>query len=203
MRKLALFLLFFSVSLAGNSLLLSGNVPAGSFINSPGNFQILLAEKSIQAEAALFIGSDGTAAFINENALSHINISPSDSLWESASDLLPPVCSIKDLEEVCLFRSLWPVKFRLSNSKNDFLYSPYLWRISQFNQVGESQKNGFSALKFTIKNSDLLPAENTQVIIKFADGELLETPFSRKDFRFDGWRFYYSNKEVSELSCSE
>ncbi|HHE37936.1 MAG TPA: hypothetical protein ENL20_05115 [Candidatus Cloacimonetes bacterium] len=148
-----LVLLLFLSACESNGIILTGNISAGAKITESGKLAQLLKEKAPFTEYALLIGADGTAALISEISFSEIQLKKDKNSWYSSSELLPPVCNITDIREICIYQ---PVKriIDIKTEKNGkiLLFSE---RIKDFELLGESQKNGYPVRKYKIKKQEI------------------------------------------------
>ncbi|MCF7911517.1 MAG: hypothetical protein K9M99_03235 [Candidatus Cloacimonetes bacterium] len=186
--------------LISNPLPLSGNI-SPEVIETRGCFAELLTDKGIRADAALLIGSDGTAALIEKSAFELILLHYDDPGWSSVSTSLPPVCNIKDLTEIALWQNPWDIQLEVDNIINyPQIYTPFTWIMKDFNYLATSAKNGYQVEKYKkgeeLKNNDL----SGVMTIVFSDDTEVQTSFEFDKFRFDGCMFWYDAKQIKKLS---
>ena len=198
---LIILILFSSLILAADPLNLTGNITHGEVILTKGCFAELLADMDIMADAALFIGSDGTAALIENSAFKLIYLHYDDPGWSSVSTSLPPVCNIKDLSEIALWQSPWDIMLELDlDNSYPHLYTPFNWIMKDFNYLATSARNGYQVEKYK-KRDDLLNNDFSGVMIIFFDDDTeMQTSFVPEKFHFDGCRFWYDERQVKKLS---
>ena len=199
-KSLILLILLSSLFLAANPLKLNGNITP-EVIEVKGCFAELLEEKGITAEAALFIGSAGTAALIENSAFKLIFLHYDDPGWSSVSTSLPPVCNIKDLAEIAIWQSPWEIQLEVDNNINyPQIYTPFNWIMKDFNYLATTAKNGYQVEKYK-RRDDLLNKHLSGVMtIVFDDNIEMQTSFVPERFRFDGCKFWYDDMQVKKLS---
>lgn len=134
-KRIVIFLILISFTHSFADVLLSGNLE-NKHIDSTGELSKIIPEF---AEYALLIGSDGTAAFISADSFYKIEIQNTNNIFSSQSQGLPPVCNIKDLVEICIYRSYY------SNS------SSFTQKMKEFEFLGTGTKNGHFARKYKKK----------------------------------------------------
>ena len=120
--------------------LLTGNINEVSSVSQEG----ILSEIIEDAEYALLVGSDGTAVFLSENSFPEITIHKENRKWNCSTDILPPVCNIHNLKEICIFKSFFGKKIKVENEN----LHPFAVRMRDFEFLGESQKNGHTVRKY-------------------------------------------------------
>ena len=120
--------------------LLTGNLTEESYVSLSG----ILSEILEDAEYALLIGSDGTAVFLSENSFPEITIHKESGKWNCSTEILPPVCNIHNLKEICIFKSFFENKIKVENEN----LHPFAVRMRDFEFLGESQKNGHTVRKY-------------------------------------------------------
>ncbi len=120
--------------------LLTGNISEELIISRSG----VLSEILEDAEYALLISSDGTAVFLSENSFLEIAIQKENGKWNCSTEILPPVCNIRDLQEICIFKSYHDGKITVQNEN----LHPFAVRMRDFEFLGESQKNGYTVRKY-------------------------------------------------------
>ncbi len=199
-RLLFLIVIIIGLHLSAGALKLTGNVSSSSTINQNGCFAQLLSESNIKADAALFIGADGTAALIERSAFDFIYLHNDATGWSSVTTSLPPVCSIKDISEIALWQALWDVTLEIDlNGNYNRIFTPFTWIITDFNYTAASSKNGFHAEKY-IRTQNPLPAFFAgDFSIKFSSGDHISTYFQPDKFKFDGCNFFYDDKQIIKI----
>ena len=90
------------------------------------------------------IGSDGTAVFLSRNSFPEITINKENRKWNCSTEILPPVCNIYNLKEICIFKSFFSEKITVQNEN----LHPFAVRMRDFEFLGESQKNGHTVRKY-------------------------------------------------------
>ena len=120
--------------------LLTGNLTEESLVSRSGVLSNILGD----AEYALLIGSDGTAVFLSQNSFPEITIHKKIGKWNCSTDILPPVCNIRNLKEICIFKSYSDKKMTIENED----LHPFAVRMKDFEFLGESQKNGHIVRKY-------------------------------------------------------
>ncbi|MBT4332073.1 MAG: hypothetical protein HOD64_02250 [Candidatus Cloacimonetes bacterium] len=131
---LFIVLSFFACSPTG--IKLTGNIETGVTISDEGAFSNILNELASRAEYALLIGNDGTAALISARSFDQILIEKHKNNWNSKSNVLPAVCNIRNLKEICIY------------TKTSFENNHFSDRINEFEFLGESCKNGYYVRKY-------------------------------------------------------
>ena len=119
-----------------NNLTVTGNIMDGAEISNEGRLNEILNEIAPSAKYVLLIGSDGTAALITSRSFSKIHIQNDKNEWNSKADILPAVCNIRNLKEICIYS-------RTSIKNNHFSD-----RLNDFEFLGQSSKNGYYARKY-------------------------------------------------------
>ena len=120
--------------------LLTGNVNEVLSISQEGVLSNILED----AEYALLIGSDGTAVFLSRNSFPEITINKENGGWNCSTEILPPVCNIRNLKEICIFKPFFGEKITVGNEE----LHPFAVRMRDFEFLGESQKNGYIVRKY-------------------------------------------------------
>ena len=120
--------------------LLTGNINEVLSISRSGILSKIIGD----AEYALLVGSDGTAVLLSESSFSEITIKKENRKWNCSTEILPPVCNIRNLKEICIFKSFFEKKIKIENEN---LY-PFAVRMRDFEFLGESQKNGHTVRKY-------------------------------------------------------
>jgi hypothetical protein len=120
--------------------LLTGNISEVLSVSQ----EDVLSEILQDAEYALLVGSDGTAVFLSENSFTKIIINNESGKWNCSTDILPPVCNILNLKEICIFKSFFGKKITIENEN----LHPFAVRMRDFEFLGESQKNGHTVRKY-------------------------------------------------------
>ena len=120
--------------------LLTGNLTEESVVSYSGVLSNILGD----AEYALLIGSDGTAVFLSDNSFPEITINKENRKWNCSTEILPPVCNIRNLKEICIFKSFFGKKIKVENEN----LHPFAVRMRDFEFLGESQKNGHTVRKY-------------------------------------------------------
>ena len=120
--------------------LFTGNINETLSVSQEG----VLSEILQDAEYALLIGSDGTAVFLYQNSFPEITINKENGKWNCSTEILPTVCNIRNLKEICIFKSFFGKKIKV---KNENLH-PFAARMRDFEFLGESQKNGHTVRKY-------------------------------------------------------
>ena len=136
-RRVSIF--FFILSLfacSPDNLILTGNIEDGTIISREGRLDEILKDIAPSAKYALLIGSDGTAALITSRSFSKIYIQKDKKGWNSKADILPAVCNIRNLKEICVYS-------RTSIENNHFSD-----RLNDFEFLGQSSKNEYYARKY-------------------------------------------------------
>lgn len=132
---LLIILLVFNYGLA--DILLSGNLEEQR-LEPAGVISKILPEF---AEYALLIGADGTAVLISANSFPLLKVDKNaDDKYNCSAPNLPPVCSIKNLAEICVYRSFY--------GKDP----AFTTRMKNFKLLGTTQKQGHFARKYKLKN---------------------------------------------------
>ncbi|MDP8220509.1 MAG: hypothetical protein P9X26_04140 [Candidatus Stygibacter frigidus] len=196
-----IFILCTNLLLVSAPLALIGNISHREEIETKGCFAELLANTDINADAALIIGSDGTAALIEKSAFKLIYLHYDDPGWSSVSTSLPPVCNIKDIKEIAIWQSSWDIQFEVDLEGNyPRIYTPFNWIMQDYNYLATSAKNGYQVEKY--KKLDMLNNQDFSgaMTIFFSDGTEAQTSFEPDKFRFDGCKFWYGDKQVIKLS---
>ena len=197
---LAAILLFSVFTLFAAALSLTGNVETGAVLNAEGSLSELLAEKSINADAVLLIGRDGTAAFIEKSAFKMIFLQHKDEQWNSVSDSLPPVCNIKNLAEIVISYNPWDIVLEIDiDGTFPKLYTPFAWIMADFTQLATSSKNDWQAEKYLRAPNPLLADFLPKMSVEFYSGEVITTMFQPDKFLFDGYIFRYDGKPVKKM----
>jgi hypothetical protein len=119
---------------------LTGNISEELSVSYSG----VLTEILEDAEYALLIGSDGTAVFLSENSFPEITIHKVNGKWNCSTEILPTVCNIRNLKEICIFKSYSSKKITIENED----LHPFAVRMRDFEFLGESQKNGHTVRKY-------------------------------------------------------
>ncbi len=115
---------------------LTGDIDEETQYVKTGNLSDIL--QSYKPDYALLIASDGLAALITETAFSEIEIERNANVWRTTSETLPAFCNVDSLQEVCLFR--------IEADEGDSL--SFRNRITQYQRIGSSEKNGYPAWKY-------------------------------------------------------
>ncbi|HPR18161.1 MAG TPA: hypothetical protein PLD62_07935 [Candidatus Cloacimonadota bacterium] len=124
-------------------ILVTGNVENICSIEDGGNLAELLKQHEITAEYVLFIAADGTAFLTSEKSFSALEFSKKKRKFYSHSALLPPVCNLHDVREICVFRT----DYSQSGKQNEQFYQ----RLTDFQKLGESSQNGYSVRKYKLR----------------------------------------------------
>ncbi|MDP8202593.1 MAG: hypothetical protein P9M11_10710 [Candidatus Tenebribacter burtonii] len=140
-RVSILFLVLLLFSCSPKNLILTGNIKDGVEISDYGRFDEILSFAP-SAKYALLIGSDGTAALITSRSFSKIYIQKDKNCWNSKADILPAVCNIRNLKEICIYT-------KTSIEDNNFSK-----RMNDFEFLGQSSKNGYYARKYKERSRD-------------------------------------------------
>ena len=187
--------------LASEALSLSGNLSTGTVLETKGCFAELLADKDIRAEAALFIGSDGTAALVEKSAFELILLHYDDPGWSSVSTSLPPVCNIKDIKEIAIWQRDWDIQLEVENVVNyPLIYTPFTWIMKDYDYLATSARNGYQVEKYK-RRENLLNSEFSGLMkIVYSDGTERKTSFELEKFHFGGCKFWYDDKQITKLS---
>ena len=135
-----IILIFLLTGGSKTGYLLTGNINEVSSSSQEG----ILAEILHDVEYVLLIGSDGTAVFLSESSFPKIIINKENGNWNCSSDILPPVCNIYNLKEICIFKSFFEKKIKVENET----LNPFAVRMRDFEFLGESQKNGHTVRKY-------------------------------------------------------
>jgi hypothetical protein len=135
-----LIAILFLTGCGRSGYLLTGNITEESVVSQRGILSNILED----AEYALLIGSDGTAVFLSENSFPEITIHKESGKWNCSTDILPPVCNIRNLKEICIFKSFFGKKIQVENED----LHPFAVRMRDFEFLGESQKNGHTVRKY-------------------------------------------------------
>ena len=120
--------------------LITGNVSDESVVTSRGKLSNILED----AEYALLIGFDGTAVFLSQNSFPEITINKENGKWNCSTEILPPVCNIRNLKEICIFKPFFGEKITVENEN----LHPFAARMRDFEFLGEAQKNGHIVRKY-------------------------------------------------------
>ncbi len=120
--------------------LLTGNINDVLSVSQEG----ILSEILQHTEYALLIGSDGTAVFLSQKSFPEITIHKENKKWNCSTEILPPVCNIRNLKEICIFKSFFSDKIIVENEN----LHPFAVRMRDFEFLGESQKNGHTVRKY-------------------------------------------------------
>ena len=143
MVKKIFYLLFAILLLTGcgrSGYLLTGNINEVLSVSRSGVLSVILED----AEYALLVGSDGIAVFLSENSFPEITIQKENGKWNCSTEILPPVCNIRNLKEICIFKSFFGKKIKVENEN----LHPFAVRMKDFKFLGESQKNGHTVRKY-------------------------------------------------------
>ena len=142
-KRISILLILFSLfACSQNGIQLTGNIKTEIVINNEGKLSEVISDIEPNAEYALLIGIDGTAALISARCFDQILIEKNKKSWKSVTDTLPAVCNIKDLKEICIY------------SKTSFEDNHFSDRINDFEFLGESCKNGYYVRKYKEKFGD-------------------------------------------------
>ena len=120
--------------------LLTGNISEVLPVSQEG----ILSEMLGDAEYALLIGSNGTAVFLSRNSFPEITVNKENGKWNCSTDILPPVCNIHNLKEICIFKPFFGEKITIEKEK----LHPFAARMRDFEFLGEAQKNGHIVRKY-------------------------------------------------------
>ena len=121
-----------------------GNLDLEFRSNLTGNLADILHEQRLDAEYALLITSDGMAVLLTERSFSLLHIEAAGKRFNTGSDLLPPVCNLKDLNEIYLYLPGYPLKDN---------HTPFSLRMKDFAFLGESGTNGHYVRKYRLKET--------------------------------------------------
>jgi hypothetical protein len=131
-----LFIVLSFFACSPNGMKLTGNIETGVTISDEGSLDDILNKLIPEAEYALLIGTDGTAALISARSFSEIYIHRDKNSWNSKTDTLPAVCNIRNLKEICIY------------TKTSFENNHFSDRINEFEFLGETCKNGYYVRKY-------------------------------------------------------
>ncbi|MCF7920313.1 MAG: hypothetical protein K9N06_10425 [Candidatus Cloacimonetes bacterium] len=200
MKKYIFLILLFSALLHSRSIKVTGNIDKVHYIDHPGNLNTLLAEEKIEADAVLVCGIDGISAFVTSPAFCQVEIQKENLRWLSVTDSLPPVCNIKNIEEIVIWRSGWERKLYIEK-KQSFpqSFTPYHFILGGYKKVAESEKNGYKAIKYKRITNTLLQNLPEPVRLQFSDGDIMATSFQIDSFQFDGCEFLYQHKPLKKI----
>jgi len=118
-----------------NALEFTGNIQESTDLMNDTNLNELINTIAPEADYALLIGFDGTAALITSRSFQMIEIVKQDSVWNSVTEDLPAVCNIRNLKEICIYLK--------TNGPNKFSK-----RLNDFEFIGQSSKNGHFVRKY-------------------------------------------------------
>ncbi len=128
------------VGCSRSGYLLTGNLTEEVVVSQIGILSNILED----AEYALLIGSDGTAVFLSQNSFPEITINKENGKWNCSTEILPPVCNIRNLKEICIFKPFFGEKITVENEE----LHPFAVRMRDFEFLGEAQKNGHIVRKY-------------------------------------------------------
>ncbi|MCF7794496.1 MAG: hypothetical protein K9N09_04275 [Candidatus Cloacimonetes bacterium] len=131
---------------SGSGILITGNIAGRQVLRQTGNLSEILQQKEIPAEYALVIAADGTAFFISERSFSEIKIAKEKGKFNSTSKTLPPVCNLKNIVEICIYYSEYPV---IDNK------TPFSSRLEDFEFFGQNSKNDHFVRKYRLKEKNI------------------------------------------------
>lgn len=131
---------------------ITGNIDTTIKTNRSADLSEIFEENGLQPEYALLIASDGTAVLVSERSFPHLIISRDRRSFQSGSDLLPPVTNLRDLSEICIYSSDFPLQDN---------QTPFSIRIRDFELLGESSRNGHYVRKYRLINSIRTSYENS------------------------------------------
>ena len=148
------FLLFFS--LVFSALLVAepavtGDLTSADFHLYPGSLQQVIANQLPLCDAALIVGSDGTAVHIPSYAFAEAELQRDHENWHLSSNTLPPVANIRNISEIVLQQYPAPYAVDLLNSTSQQI-SPFHYRLAAFDFWGKSEKNGYTTKKYKAKS---------------------------------------------------
>ncbi|MDO9576551.1 MAG: hypothetical protein Q7J16_01570 [Candidatus Cloacimonadales bacterium] len=145
MGKIVVFILtgIFLFSCAQPGIKITGNIDEQITVNQSGNLAEILQKYNIQAEYILVVAADGTAFFVSDNSLTEIEISQKNGKFNSDTASLPPVCNLNNIIEICVYNSDFPLVDH---------QTPFSERISQFEFLGESSKDGHFVRKYKLND---------------------------------------------------
>ena len=127
---------------AQDDLIITGNINTGIKITGEGKLDELLHELAPHSKYALIIGSDGTAALLTSRSFSEVYIQHVETTWNSVSENLPAVSNINVIKEICVYQR---------ETTNDNYFAE---RLSGFEFLGQSSKNGYYVRKYKEISSD-------------------------------------------------
>ncbi len=141
-KRISVLLILFSLfACSQTGIPLTGNIESKDVISSEGKLSEILSNVVPNAEYALLIGFDGTAALISSRSFDQVLIEKQEKSWKTLSDSLPAVCNIKNLKEICIY------------SKTSFEDNLFSDRFNDFEFLGESCKNGYYVRKYKERDS--------------------------------------------------
>lgn len=144
---LLLVISLYSVYAVSDVPFFSGNLSESSNI-SKGKLDKISANLG-EFDYALLIGSDGTAAYIHNKAFSNVKITKSWGKWKIKAKDLPDVCNIENLSEISLFQKKSNYSLEIwDNQTKKNIITPFTARLSEFELLGKSSKNGFNVRKY-------------------------------------------------------
>lgn len=178
-----------------------GNIDKSFEIIEKGYISWYLEEQGISAEALLIVGDNGTSAYIESSAIEKVEIVPGKDGWEVFAEMLPAVCSIRNIQEIWVYQGFWNVELKICNETGESkTFTPFSWNLQKYNKNAESEKNGYMAKKYLPSEQNFAFPKNA-VVITFADKKIEETEFNEELFGFDGIKFYYDGRSVSKIEC--
>jgi hypothetical protein len=122
---------------------ITGNVDTIIKTNRSADLSEIFEENGLQPEYALLIASDGTALLVSERSFPHLEIKRDKGVYSTSSEILPPVSNIRDLSEISIYSSAYPLQDN---------HTPFSRRIRDFEFLGESSRNGHFIRKYRLKD---------------------------------------------------
>lgn len=147
-RKLLFLILLLNVALLFSAPKLTGDLDRAYKLSEPGNLHNILTEIAPLCDSALLIGDDGTAVLIPAYAFREVTFIEKDGEWYSTAPKLPPVAKIRNIREICLQQIPAKYSVKIQGATSISTLTPFQFRMSQFNFLGDSAKNGFLLRKF-------------------------------------------------------
>ncbi len=129
-----------------------GDVKPGVSVNTLTELKEL-TDKTV-CDQVLICGDNLTAVEISPNMLNYLKWIDQDSQVSLSSDILPPVCSIKNIRFIALNCKESAYSLSVIDSLyQDDIIKAYDFIISRSKMIGQSEKNGYSAKKYQIPDS--------------------------------------------------
>jgi len=150
-RKLLILLLLLNAVALFSVPKLSGDLDKAELLSEPGNLHDILLEIAPLCDAALLIGDDGTAVLIPAYAFKEVTFKEKNGEWNSTAPNLPPVAKIRNIREICLQQIPAKYAVKVQEATSISTFTPFQFRLKQFNFLGDSAKNGYLLRKFKEK----------------------------------------------------